>query len=218
MVLLPPSNSRNGDTDVEEGDDDSLTTTTLANVNEVSGTLVVQSSRDTSRVTKQKIYKDLPPNYEAIVALEKSKIQKAMDSKTLAHDTKINEIAESSLLLDNLRKWEKGNESYDNSGLKWKTEMGLENAENFENLNALCGGKMPVEVFDLLFNDTIASHIVLETNRYAQQSNRCDFSLSSNDLKTFVGVLIYSGYHSLPQQRLYWERNRDVETPMVFES
>ena len=39
IVLLPPRNSQNGDTDVEDGDEEALNYTTLDNVREVAGTL-----------------------------------------------------------------------------------------------------------------------------------------------------------------------------------
>ena len=72
---------------------------------------------------------------------------------------------------------------------------------------------LPVEIFEMLFNSDLQNHIVSESVLYASQQNKSDFSLSVNDLKTFV-----AGNHFLPQQKLYWERNRDVSVPMVFQS
>ena len=31
----------------------------------------------------------------------------------------------------------------------------------------------------------------------------------------FIGILLFSGYHSLPRQRLYWNRDEDVNVPFV---
>ena len=217
IVLLPPCNSQNGDTDVEDGDDESLNSKTLDKVCEVSGTLVVQSSRDTSRVSKQKVYKDLPPNYQAIVKEEQSTIKRIMDSDTVEHDDKIMRIIESSVLLDSLRKWETADDSCETPGLPWKTQMSADNSRNLEDLITICQGKLPVEIFELL-SKRLKQHVVLESNRYARQRNNTEFTLTTSDLDTFVAFLLFSGYHSLPQRKLYWERNRDVSTPMIFES
>ena len=50
VVLLPAINSSNGDTDIEEGDDEITAINELANVGEVSGTLEVHSSRSLTMV------------------------------------------------------------------------------------------------------------------------------------------------------------------------
>ena len=44
------------------------------------------------------------------------------------------------------------------------------------------------------------------------------FSMSENDLCKFVGVLFLSGYHTLPQQQLYWDRRNDASIPMVYQA
>ena len=78
---------------------------------------------------------------------------------------------------------------------------------------------MPVEIFELLFNETLQNHVVAETSRYANiDSNDVDFKLTTHDFKSFIGVLLLSGYHSLPQQKLYWERNMDVDASIVYKS
>ena len=97
--------------------------------------------------------------------------------------------------------------------------MSEENKDNFENLNTICTSKMPVEIFELLFNETLQNHVVAETSRYANiDSNDVDFKLTTHDFKSFIGVLLLSVYHSLPQQKLYWERNMDVDAPIMYKS
>ena len=68
VVLLPPANTSEDDTDNEFGDIDNSGMNTLHNVQEVDGTVVVQSSRDTSRISKsKKVYEKLPPNYKRLI-------------------------------------------------------------------------------------------------------------------------------------------------------
>ena len=37
-----------------------------------------------------------------------------------------------------------------------------------------------------------------------------------NDLNTFNAILMFTGYHSLPRTRLFWEKGDDVAGPMVY--
>lgn len=79
-------------------------------------------------------------------------------------------------------------------------------------------GKDPHEVFQYFFNDELKECIITETNRYASQHNDVSFQLNENDLNTFVGILLLSGYNSLPRTRMYWEKEEDVGIPLVYES
>ena len=213
IVLVPPPNSSNGDTDTEQGDEETVTSNELRHVKEVSGTLEVHSSRSTSRVSKEKIYQTLPPNYMDIVAQEVSNVERIANSNVIDYGTQIDNLIESACLFDNLRKWKVVSDDEGTGGLEWQTALSPENSNDLENLHSTCGGKLPVEIFEMLFNCDLQNHIVSESVLYASQQNKSDFSLSVNDLKTFV-----AGNHSLPQQKLYWERNRDVSVPMVFQS
>lgn len=73
----------------------------------------------------------------------------------------------------------------------------------------------PVEVFSLYFTDEIFNKIVEFSNIYSKQQNRHDFHLTSVDLRKFIGILILSGYHSLPQQRMYWSLDSDKGLEIV---
>lgn len=41
--------------------------------------------------------------------------------------------------------------------------------------------------------------------------------MTEYDLRCYVGTLLLSAYHSLPQQHLYWEKSNDVDSPMVYQ-
>ena len=41
------------------------------------------------------------------------------------------------------------------------------------------------------------------------------FSLSVADLRVFLGIVLLSGYNSLPQERLYWSNDEDVGVNLV---
>ena len=59
------------------------------------------------------------------------------------------------------------------------------------------------------------AHVIKETQRYAKSQNDSTFTMTDSDLRYYVGTMFLSGYHSLTQQQMYWERNNDVETPIV---
>ena len=48
--------------------------------------------------------------------------------------------------------------------------------------------------------------IVKHTNLYARQKNNHTFHVNLDEIKGFIGILILSGYHSLPRKHMYWEK------------
>ena len=71
----------------------------------------------------------------------------------------------------------------------------------------------------MLFNSSIRDLIIKESTNYAKSThNDANFAMTENELKQYVAVLLLAGYHSLPQQRLYWERCIDVDMPIVYKS
>nr|CAI5818011.1 unnamed protein product [Callosobruchus analis] len=63
---------------------------------------------------------------------------------------------------------------------------------------------MDDEVIDLILDFSI---------KYAQDNNRHEFSLSKNELLNFIGILLFSGYHTLPHIQHYWstEENKGID-------
>lgn len=76
-------------------------------------------------------------------------------------------------------------------------------------------GKTPLEIFFLFFDEELLSMIVDFSLEYARSNNRPEFDLNVNILKNFLGILILSGYHILPQTDLYWSRDEDKGVDIV---
>ena len=76
---------------------------------------------------------------------------------------------------------------------------------------------MPVEIFELLFSNHMQKHIIQETFKYAQVIKIMIFKMTEHDLRCYVGSLLLSAYHSLPQRHLYWEKSNDVDSTMVYQ-
>ena len=79
-------------------------------------------------------------------------------------------------------------------------------------------GKSEVKVFEVLFDEKVVNLIVEQTCIYASQSNEHNFSFNAEDLKVFVGILLYSGYRSMPREDMYWQLCEDTHTPIVSQN
>ncbi len=70
-----------------------------------------------------------------------------------------------------------------------------------------------------LFLDVLAiDHLVKQTVNYAVQNGKHSFTLTSDEMKTFIGILLVSGYCCVPRRRLYWQRQPDVYNELIANS
>ena len=58
-------------------------------------------------------------------------------------------------------------------------------------------------------NAEVKLKILEERNRYAAQKNTT-ISFNIEGLKTFSSMLLLTGYHSLPQARMFWKKEDDI--------
>lgn len=79
-------------------------------------------------------------------------------------------------------------------------------------------GENPLYIFEKIFDDEVLTMIIQYTQTYAAQKNIHDFKISAVELQTFLGILLLSGYHSLPRERLYWSLDEDCNVPIVSKS
>ncbi|KAF6198071.1 hypothetical protein GE061_007817 [Apolygus lucorum] len=70
-------------------------------------------------------------------------------------------------------------------------------------------GKSAVELFELFFTEDVLLNIVKESVTYATQQNRHNYNFSVDCLRKFLGILLFTGYHHLPRERLYWSEDDD---------
>ncbi|XP_071052947.1 piggyBac transposable element-derived protein 3-like [Onthophagus taurus] len=73
----------------------------------------------------------------------------------------------------------------------------------------------PFEFFSLMITPEIVNMIVEHTTTYAAQKNKEYFNLTEEELYTFIGILLLSGYVPLPRRRMYWEQSEDVHNVLV---
>ena len=75
--------------------------------------------------------------------------------------------------------------------------------------------KSEVELFEEFWDDEVFNMIMAQSILYAQHQNRHDFAPKQFQLKRFVGFLIFSGYHKLPREDMYWENAEDCSIKIV---
>ncbi|XP_047106612.1 piggyBac transposable element-derived protein 3-like [Schistocerca piceifrons] len=78
--------------------------------------------------------------------------------------------------------------------------------------------KTVAQVFEDFFSEKLMDTIIEQSEIYACQHNKINFLLTKEELKSFIGILLLSGYHKLPHENMYWEQASDVGVPLVFKS
>lgn len=59
------------------------------------------------------------------------------------------------------------------------------------------------------------SMVIQYTKLYAFQNNKHNFVITVEELKTFFGILLLTGYHSLPRERMYWSLDDDCSMTII---
>lgn len=88
--------------------------------------------------------------------------------------------------------------------------------ENLRKLKDTLANLSPIAMFEKTFDDELLDFVVEETTRYATtQKNKHNFSVTREEIKIFIGFLIFSGYHTLPSERDYWSEEEDLGISLV---
>lgn len=72
----------------------------------------------------------------------------------------------------------------------------------------------PIAFVSLLITTSLLEHIVSQSNLYATQSG-VDLNTSLEEMKAFLGLLIITGFHSLPSMFLYWSSDLNCHVEVV---
>lgn len=78
-----------------------------------------------------------------------------------------------------------------------------------------------LDFLKLFLDANVISHILTETNRYADQffknqsKKKVWIPVTTDEFWIFLGILIYQGVIIKPKQRWYWSKNKVIETPFV---
>ena len=68
----------------------------------------------------------------------------------------------------------------------------------------------PVTIFEEIMSPKIFEHIVKETVCYSAVSKNKSEIVTVEELKTFIGILMFSSYHKLSSTKNYWSNYDDL--------
>lgn len=73
----------------------------------------------------------------------------------------------------------------------------------------------PVELFERFYDNEIIELIRVMTNLYAFQKGEHNLNLTFEEVRVFIGILLISGYNSVPRVKMYWEQTPDVNNQAI---
>ena len=75
----------------------------------------------------------------------------------------------------------------------------------------------PIEIWNKIFSTDIVMMLVHQTNLYANRDqNNQKFEVDKREMLRFLGILLLSGYHTLPHENHYWSTQQDLGVSIVY--
>ena len=74
---------------------------------------------------------------------------------------------------------------------------------------------LPHKLFELFLKNTEMERICIESTNYVRLKGNHIFTMTVEKLKTFLTILLVSGYAGLPRQEMFWERQEHCHNIVV---
>jgi hypothetical protein len=218
LVVLPPMN-QSGDTDEEHFDEDILISRSndLLNIPEIAGHVEVQYGRldEGDDLDDENNTVAEPSDGNDAVQLQE-KLRSTYQNKDLSLIEKVHGLTKLTKDVAGGLDWKTLTDEDTFCSLPTSQELSPDQVIARDNIIDTFSGLTPVDSFERIFDEEVQNLIMNETNRYARTKHGDTlFDLKPIQLKKFLGILLFSGYHSLPRQRMYWELGEDIETTIV---
>lgn len=78
--------------------------------------------------------------------------------------------------------------------------------------------KSPVQLFEMMFDDEIFDLLLDQSRKYALFCNKPDPSITKEEFKVFIGILLLSGYNRKPGKKFLWDSKKDMGNELVIQS
>ena len=75
--------------------------------------------------------------------------------------------------------------------------------------------KSPIDALKAMFSDELVLHVTNQTNLYAVQHGKGNLNILEDEIRTFIAVLLLSGYCQVPYRNLYWADAPDTHSEAV---
>ena len=77
-------------------------------------------------------------------------------------------------------------------------------------------GSSPFEIWRFLFTEKLIDQIVCLMNLYENRNiNNPNSYVIGEEIRKILGILLLSGYHSLPEEHHYWSKQQDLGVVIV---
>lgn len=73
----------------------------------------------------------------------------------------------------------------------------------------------PHDIFEMFLDDDLIQDIVDFSQKYARSKGDHSFFTRPEEIRTFLAVLLVSGYSPLPRRKMYWSQDEDVRNIAV---
>jgi Transposase IS4 len=128
-------------------------------------------------------------------------------------DIEVNNIAKPS------QKRKRATKSGWKESAKFRSAIPFEAKPGLSSLFPMLKGLQPIDLWQLLFDKVTVDNLMDETQLYAvQDKNTPEFVIDNYKMMRFLGILILSGYHTLPEEVHYWSNQPDLGTSIVAEA
>ena len=67
-----------------------------------------------------------------------------------------------------------------------------------------------------MFSDDLVLHLTNQTNLYAVRYGKGNLNILGDEIRSFIAVLLLSGYCKVPYRDLYWENAPDTHNEAVL--
>jgi hypothetical protein len=75
----------------------------------------------------------------------------------------------------------------------------------------------PLELFMKFIPFDYMQELALQTKLYAMQKG-CEYEITGQQIAQFFGLLLFSGYHSVPNEKMYWSTSPDMNISIVSQT
>lgn len=73
----------------------------------------------------------------------------------------------------------------------------------------------PTQAFEKFIDSEVIEFLLQQCRAYALFKTEPDPCITSEEMNVFIGILILSGYNTLPAKKLYWDQKDDVKNLLV---
>ena len=96
--------------------------------------------------------------------------------------------------------------------MKWENRdinvVGRENIRKFSRPDDILA---PLRLLELFFDDKLVDMIVGHTKLYSHREKAdISFEITNEKIRLFLSMLLLSGFHKLPDRKMYWETTPDT--------